>query len=154
MNATIKLGAASLALGLSGAAVAQASVTLSGIIDTGLSWTNHVGDGTQTLRAVSDSILGVSNSPQGFASVPFDKAWAAMEKVSKPWPGIDLRDETGLEPVYGISRFIPAVFCECVSQCPLFGAFGTRVQFTRTSGIPASTSRRASSTLCPNRVRP
>jgi len=64
MNTTTKLGAAALAFGLSGAAVAQvaqSSVTLSGVIDTGVSWTNHAGNGSQSLTGVSDSILGVSN---------------------------------------------------------------------------------------------
>jgi len=64
MNTTTKLGAAALAFGLSGAAVAQvaqSSFTLSGVIDTGVSWTNHAGNGSQSLTGVSDSILGVSN---------------------------------------------------------------------------------------------
>ncbi|MCO5401614.1 porin, partial [Ralstonia soli] len=34
-------------LGLSGVAAAQSSVTLSGVIDTGVSWTNHAGNGSQ-----------------------------------------------------------------------------------------------------------
>ncbi len=54
-------------------------------------------------------LLRIPATAEGFASVPFDKAWAAMEKVSKPWPGIDLRDARGHEPVFGISRFIPVV---------------------------------------------
>ncbi len=61
MSTTIKLGAAALAFGLSGVAAAQSSVTLSGVIDTGISWTNHVGNGSQSLTGMSDSILGVSN---------------------------------------------------------------------------------------------
>ena len=51
-------------------------------------------------------ILKVTPDKAGFESVNFDQAWRAMEKVSKPW-SINLRDESGLEPVYGISRFIP-----------------------------------------------
>jgi len=61
MNTATKLGTAALALGLSSVAAAQSSVTLSGIIDTGISWTNHAGNGSQSLTGVSDSILGVSN---------------------------------------------------------------------------------------------
>ncbi|MCO5401769.1 porin, partial [Ralstonia soli] len=56
-----KLGASALMLGLSGVAAAQSSVTLSGVIDTGVSWTNHAGNGSQSLTGMSDSILGVSN---------------------------------------------------------------------------------------------
>jgi para-nitrobenzyl esterase len=36
-----------------------------------------------------------------------ERGWAAIEKVAKPFPGIDLRDSAGHEPVFGISRFIP-----------------------------------------------
>lgn len=42
-------------------AMAQTSVTVSGVIDTGLSSVNHVGDGTQSKLSAVNSILGVSN---------------------------------------------------------------------------------------------
>lgn len=55
----------SMAAALFGAAVypamAQSSVTLSGVIDTGLMSVSHVGDGTQSRLSAADSILGVSN---------------------------------------------------------------------------------------------
>ena len=62
-------------------------------------------------------ILKITPDKAGFESVSFDAAWKAMEKVSKPW-GIDLRDETGLEPVYGISRFIPVWGDDVLPQKP------------------------------------
>src|SRR5712692_7292946 len=42
-------------------AMAQSSVTVSGVIDTGLMSVSHVGDGTQSRLSAADSILGVSN---------------------------------------------------------------------------------------------
>lgn len=52
-------------------------------------------------------LLRIEADAQGFAAVPFDRVWAAMEKVGKPVGGVDLRDAAGHEPVFGISRFIP-----------------------------------------------
>ena len=52
-------------------------------------------------------LLRIPATPQGFASVPFDAVWRAMEKVAKPFARLDLRDADGHEPVFGISRFIP-----------------------------------------------
>jgi len=50
--------------------------------------------------------LKIPPTEAGFRSVSFDRSWKAMEKVTQPLR-IDLRDETGFEPVFGISRFIP-----------------------------------------------
>jgi len=52
-------------------------------------------------------LLKVEPTPDGFRDVSHERGWKAMEKVSKPFPGIDLRDGDGHEPVFGISRFIP-----------------------------------------------
>jgi para-nitrobenzyl esterase len=51
--------------------------------------------------------LGVPATKEGFASTSFDACLDAVEKVSKPTTRLDLRDGDGLEPVFGISRFIP-----------------------------------------------
>lgn len=64
-------------------------------------------------------LLRIPETAEGFASVPFDDVWAAMEKVSKPWPGIDLRDGEGHEPVFGISRFIPVYGDDVLPELPL-----------------------------------
>lgn len=52
-------------------------------------------------------ILGVPATKAGFASKSFDACLDAVEKVSKPTTRLDLRDADGMEPVFGISRFIP-----------------------------------------------
>lgn len=64
-------------------------------------------------------ILGVTADVEGFRTVDAERGWKAMEKVSKPIPGIDLRDEAGFEPVYGISRFIPVVGDDVLPEHPL-----------------------------------
>jgi para-nitrobenzyl esterase len=64
-------------------------------------------------------ILKIPATREGFASVEFDRAWKAMERVSKPIGGVDLRDERGYEPVYGISRFIPVYGDDVLPQHPL-----------------------------------
>lgn len=71
------------------------------------------------LSARLAKILRIPDSAAGFASISFDKAWAAMEKVAKPWPGIDLRDDKGNEPVFGISRFIPVVGDDVLPEPPI-----------------------------------
>jgi para-nitrobenzyl esterase len=64
-------------------------------------------------------ILRIPATRDGFASVDFDRAWRAMEKVSRPIGGVDLRDSGGYEPVYGISRFIPVHGDDVLPQKPL-----------------------------------
>lgn len=62
MNELSKFGAVATLLGaVTCTATAQSSVTVSGVIDTGLMTVNHVGDGTQSKTSAANSILGVSN---------------------------------------------------------------------------------------------
>jgi para-nitrobenzyl esterase len=65
-------------------------------------------------------LLGVSADKAGFASVPpGDRTIAAVEKVNLPTTRLDLRDATGLEPVFGISRFVPVHGDDVLPQRPL-----------------------------------
>jgi len=52
-------------------------------------------------------ILRITADREGFAGVPADDLFDAVEKVSAPTARIDLRDARGHEPVFGISRFVP-----------------------------------------------
>jgi len=62
MRTFTPLAAAMLLLaGLAGSACAQSSVTISGVIDTGLSYASNTGTGTQSTVGAANSILGVSN---------------------------------------------------------------------------------------------
>lgn len=65
-------------------------------------------------------LLGVSADKPGFASVlPGERMIDAIEKVNMPTTRIDLRDATGLEPVFGISRFVPVHGDDVLPQRPL-----------------------------------
>jgi len=64
-------------------------------------------------------LLKVAPDAAGFASVPFDRVWPAIEKAGKPMGGVDLRDPQGFEPVYGISRFIPVYGDDVLPEHPL-----------------------------------
>ena len=64
-------------------------------------------------------ILKIKPDSAGFASVSAEGVWKAMEKVSKPWTRMDLRDAQGFEPVYGISRFIPVHGDEVLPKKPI-----------------------------------
>jgi para-nitrobenzyl esterase len=64
-------------------------------------------------------ILKVEPTAAGFGSVPPDSVWKAMEKVSKPFVRMDLRDASGFEPVFGISRFIPVWGDDVLPEKPL-----------------------------------
>ena len=64
-------------------------------------------------------ILKVEPTADGFRDVSYERGWKAIEKVSRPFPGIDLRDDEGHEPVFGISRFIPVFGDDVLPQKPL-----------------------------------
>ena len=64
-------------------------------------------------------ILKVKPTADGFRGVSPERGWQAIQKVAKPWPGIDLRDEQGFEPVYGISRFIPVYGDDVLPEKPI-----------------------------------
>lgn len=64
-------------------------------------------------------LLKVTPDVEGFRTVDHERGWQAMEKVSKPVGGVDLRDAAGFEPVYGISRFIPVFGDDVLPEHPL-----------------------------------
>lgn len=61
MNPLCKLGAAIGLLSMTAGVFAQTSVTVSGVIDTGISYARNAGNGAQNKVGEADSILGVSN---------------------------------------------------------------------------------------------
>ena len=52
-------------------------------------------------------LLKITPNAEGFRSVDFDRSWSAMQKLAKPFTRLDLRNPDGIEPVFGISRFVP-----------------------------------------------
>lgn len=51
--------------------------------------------------------LRIAPTAAAFAGISPEAGWQAMEKLAKPFARIDLRDQQGYEPVFGISRFVP-----------------------------------------------
>lgn len=65
-------------------------------------------------------LLGVSADKAGFASVPpGERMIAAAAKANMPTTRLDLRDAAGLEPVFGISRFVPVHGDDVLPEKPL-----------------------------------
>ncbi len=63
-------------------------------------------------------LLKVTSDEAGFCTTDPMEAAAVIEKLASPWK-IDLRDDEGFEPVFGISRFIPVHGDDVLPQHPL-----------------------------------
>lgn len=63
-------------------------------------------------------ILRVSPNVEGFRQASTEDCLKAMRKVSLPAAGIDLRDETGREPAFGLSRFLPVYGDDVLPEHP------------------------------------
>lgn len=64
-------------------------------------------------------ILKISPDAKSFRSVDFDRGWAAIQKLAKPFTRLDLRNPDGHEPVFGISRFVPVCGDDVLPKMPL-----------------------------------
>lgn len=64
-------------------------------------------------------ILRVTPDADGFRAVSNEAAMDAIEKVAKPTARLDLRGADGIEPVFGISRFIPVYGDDVLPEKPL-----------------------------------
>lgn len=64
-------------------------------------------------------LLRITPDRAGFASVASGAALDMIEKLSQPKTRLDLRDEDGREPVFGISRFIPVHGDDVLPEQPL-----------------------------------
>ncbi|NIJ36064.1 para-nitrobenzyl esterase [Sphingopyxis panaciterrae] len=64
-------------------------------------------------------LLGVAPDLDGFRSVSDEMAMDAIEKVAKPTARLDLRGADGIEPVFGISRFIPVYGDDVLPEKPI-----------------------------------
>lgn len=63
--------------------------------------------------------LGIAPTRDGFAEASTEAVFDAIERISKPNAKLDLRDEQGYEPVFGISRFIPVFGDDVLPVHPL-----------------------------------
>jgi para-nitrobenzyl esterase len=64
-------------------------------------------------------LLGVNPDEAGFRTATMEACVEAVAKVSLPTTRIDLRDEQGREPVFGISRFVPVYGDDVLPEEPL-----------------------------------
>ena len=76
-------------------------------------------DVAQRLVRKLATMLRITGDADGFGIVEPERVWNAMEKLSKPWTRMDLRDAGGFEPVFGISRFIPVHGDDVLPKKPL-----------------------------------
>lgn len=63
--------------------------------------------------------MGVAPTREGFMSRTIEQTLAALEWVQKPTSGVDLRDERGREPAFGVSKFVPVHGDEVLPVPPL-----------------------------------
>lgn len=64
-------------------------------------------------------LLKIKPDEAGFRSIAPGDALAAVQKVGLPTTRLDLRDDKGFEPVFGISRFIPVHGDDVLPEPPL-----------------------------------
>lgn len=74
---------------------------------------------TQRLVRKLAKLLGVPATLEGFRSKTQAECLTALETVSQPMTRIDLRDERGYEPAFGLSRFLPVHGDALLPQPPL-----------------------------------
>jgi para-nitrobenzyl esterase len=64
-------------------------------------------------------LLGVAPTLEGFRSASIERGLAALEKISLPTTRINMRDEEGRDPTFGVSRFAPVVGDDIIPIKPL-----------------------------------
>lgn len=64
-------------------------------------------------------ILRVSPDVEGFRKRSMEECVDAVEKVSQPTARIDLRDDSGREPAFGLSRFLPVFGDDVLPEPPM-----------------------------------
>jgi para-nitrobenzyl esterase len=76
-------------------------------------------DVAQRLTRRIAKFLRVAPDVAGFGSRSAEQCVAAMERVQRPTTRIDLRDDQGREPAFGLSRFLPVVGDDVLPAHPL-----------------------------------
>ena len=64
-------------------------------------------------------MLGVPADADGFRQAEIERCVATIDKAQLPTTRIDLRDASGFEPAYGLSRFLPVVGDDVLPRAPL-----------------------------------
>lgn len=89
------------------------------IIQSGHGAMTHEVGITRKLVTKLASMLGIAPTRDGFASITPQKAFDAIEQVSKPTTRLDLRNASGREPLFGLSRFAPVHGDDVLPLAPL-----------------------------------
>lgn len=76
-------------------------------------------DVAQRLVAKLAKLLKIAPTREGFASCSTDALLDAVQNVSAPKGKIDLRDAEGVDPVFGISRFVPVFGDDVLPEKPV-----------------------------------
>jgi para-nitrobenzyl esterase len=63
--------------------------------------------------------LKVAPNLQGFASLSIEHSLKGVEAVAQPNVRVNLRDDTGREPTFGLSKFLPVIGDEVLPERPL-----------------------------------
>lgn len=66
-------------------------------------------------------ILKIRPTVEGFRSTTYEQGLDALGKISKPGSGLDLRDDKGFEPAFGVSKFTPVLGDDIIPVLPLDG---------------------------------
>ena len=64
-------------------------------------------------------ILKIQPTLEGFRSITVQQGLDALAQVAKPGSGLDLRDDHGREPAFGVSKFTPVVGDDIIPVLPL-----------------------------------
>lgn len=63
--------------------------------------------------------LNVAPDAAGFKQRSFEECTAAVDAISRPDAGIDLKDRLGRDPAYGLTRFLPVYGDDVLPRFPL-----------------------------------
>lgn len=74
---------------------------------------------TQRLTRAVAKALGIQPTLEGFRSISVEQGLDAVQKLSAPTARLNLRDEEGREPAYGLSRFLPVFGDDVIPLRPL-----------------------------------
>lgn len=64
-------------------------------------------------------LMGVPATVDGFRSTTIEQGLEALDKVSLPTAGLDMRGRNGRDPAYGLSRFLPVYGDDVIPVPPL-----------------------------------
>ncbi|RZJ02068.1 MAG: carboxylesterase/lipase family protein [Brevundimonas sp.] len=64
-------------------------------------------------------LMGVPATAEGFRSTTIEQGLEALDKVSLPTAGLDMRGDNGRDPAYGLSRFLPVYGDDVIPVPPI-----------------------------------